>query len=314
LSTIEPFNGDFDELASLMKASWSENKKEPLEYSARFLRSALLDQPGSNFDLCPSIYENGRLIAFGAGFSRTVRLPNGETCRVLLDSFITVASGHKGQGLGKAIWNGIAEVGRQKGFDGLITFCVEGDRMNDHLLQYAAECNFPTSKSMLIRYLARPVRSKDGAAEDQADVSSLQHFAPSTPLTRAWSEAEVKWQCLDRDGAFGCTLHSHGVTGTISAYKMRTAGANPVLCGLVDFIVWDNLEREEQLQMVSSLLNSAAASGVQLVLVPMLGYTSLDAFTSSGFRTTSRALQMYLTSLSGRFATDNVSSAYIEVF
>src|ERR1700760_366055 len=191
-----------------MKPSWSENNKEPLEYSARFLKSALLDQPGSNFDLCPSIYENGRLIAFGAGFSRTVHLPNGETCRVLLDSFITVASGHKGQGLGKAIWNGIAEVGRQKGFDGLITFCVEGDRMNDHLIRYAVECNLPTSKSMLIRYLARPVRSKDVTDEGQADVSSLQEFAPSTPLTRAWSETEAKWQCLDRDGAFGCSLNS----------------------------------------------------------------------------------------------------------
>ena len=314
MSAIVPFNGDFDELASLMKASWSENNKEPLEYSARFLKSALLDQPGSNFDLCPSIYQNGRLIAFGAGFSRTVHLPNGETCRVLLDSFITVASGHKGQGLGKAIWNGIAEVGRQKGFDGLITFCVEGDRMNDHLIRYAVECNLPTSKSMLIRYLARPVRSKDVTDEGQADVSSLQEFAPSTPLTRAWSETEAKWQCLDRDGAFGCSLNSRGVTGTISAYKMRTGGTNPMLCGLVDFVVWDNLEREEQLQMVSGLLNSAAAGGVQLLLVPMLGYTSLDAFTSSGFRMTSRALQMYLTCLSGRFATDNVSSAYIDVF
>lgn len=314
MSTIEPFNGDFDELASLMKASWSENKKEPLEYSTKFLRCALLDQPGSDFDLCPSIYENGRLIAFGAGFSRTVRQENGETCRVLLDSFITVASGHKGRGLGKAIWNGIAEAGRQNGFDGLITFCVEGDRMNDHLLRYAEEGNLPTSKSILIRYLARPVRSKDVAIEDHADVSSLRAFAPSTPLTRTWSEAEVKWQCLDRDGAFGCTLHSRGITGTISAYKMRTAGANPVLCGLVDFIAWDNLEREEQLQMVSSLLSSAAASGVQLLLIPMLGYTSLDAFTSSGFRTTSRALQMYLTSFSGRFAIDNVTSAFIDVF
>lgn len=314
MSTIVPFNGDFDELASLMKASWSENKKEPLEYTAKFLESALLDQPGSDFDLCPSIYENGRLIAFGAGFPRTVRSQNGETCRVLLDSFITIGSGYKGRGLGKTIWNGIAEAGRRNAFDGLITFCVEGDRMNDHLAGYAVECNLPTSKSMLIRYLARPIRSKDPSVEAHAAAGALQQYAAGTPLSREWSQVEAKWQCIDRDGAFGCTLHSRGLTGTISAYRMRTAGASPVVCGLVDFIVWDQLGSGEQAEMVSRLISSAAASGVQLLLVPMLGYTSLDAFTSSGFRMTSRALQMYLTSLSERLVTDDVTSAYIDVF
>ena len=67
------FNGDFAELAALMRTSWAENTQEPLAYSEQFLASALA-QPGASFDLCPAMYEGGKLVAFGAGFPRRLRV------------------------------------------------------------------------------------------------------------------------------------------------------------------------------------------------------------------------------------------------
>jgi hypothetical protein len=309
---VEAFKGDFAELASLMQSSWAENAQEPLLYSARFLESAL-QQPGASLDFCPAIYDSGALIAFGAGLPRNLRF-NGQSCSVLLDSFITVAPAHKGRGLGGLIWSGIAEAAKRNQHDGLITFCVEGDRMNQSLLKFAERYSLPTQKNLAVRYLARPVPKNRGGSIGTADpaifLRSSEYLNSSIGFARIWSEREAEWQCREREGAFGCSLE-HGV---ISAYSMPTAGAKPALCGLVEDVLWDKLEHADRKQLVANMLDVASAAGIDLLLVPILNYTDLTPFTEAGFRATRRTLQMYLTSWSPKFPLQEVTSAYIDVF
>jgi hypothetical protein len=299
-----------------MKSSWAENVQEPLAYSEQFLASALA-QPGASFDLCPAMNEDGKLVAFGAGFPRNLRVGN-ESCSVLLDSFITVAPTHKGRGLGGLIWSGIADVSKRHGHDGLITFCVEGDRMNGSLLKFAERYSLPTEKSLAVRYLGRPVPKGLGAAVMKADPGCLLRAAEgldaAVGFKRMWTAEEADWQCLRRDGAFGASLERDGKCGAVSAYAMPTAGAKPVLCGLVEDVLWGELEAADRKQLVTRLLEAASAAKVDLLLVPNLQYTEMAPFTQAGFRSTRRALQMYVTSWSEKLPLQEMTSAYIDPF
>ena len=312
MEQVETFNGDFAELAALMQSSWAENAQEPLLYSARFLESAL-QQPGASLDLCPAVYEHGALIAFGAGVPRNLRL-NGQSCSVLLDSFITVAPVHKGRGLGGLIWSGIAEAAKRNKHDGLITFCVEGDRMNQSLLKFAERYRWPTQKSLAVRYLARLVPKNRGGsigtAYPASFLSNSERIDSGIGFARVWTEREAEWQCREREGAFGCSTER----GAISGYAMPTAGAKPALCGLVEDVLWDAMEHADRKRLVASLLDVASAAGIDLLLVPVLNYTDLTPFAEAGFRATRRTLQMYLTSWSPKFPFQEITSAYIDVF
>jgi hypothetical protein len=309
---MDSFKGDFEELANAVNQSWAENPQGALLYSESFLRS-VLQQPGASFDLCPTVYEGGRLIAFGANFRRRVQA-DGQEWNLVLDSFITVAHGHKGKGLGGAIWRGLAESGQRDGADGLITMCVEGDLMNSQLPKIAERSGLHTVKALTIPYMGRPVPKDRAGKLQKADPGLLMHGADAinenVEFGRVWTRQEAEWQCLEREGAFGCSLAS----GTISAYTQPTAGTSPTLCGLVDDIVWGTQEADDRKRLGWMLLESAAAAGVDLLLAPVLNYTDMTALKEVGFRKTKRMLNMYLTSWNPHFNVHELSSAYIDVF
>jgi len=316
MNQLQAFNGDFAELAALMQSSWAENVQEPLAYSEQFLASAL-SQPGASLDLCPSLYEDGKLVAFGAGLPRNLRVGD-RSCKVLLDSFITVAPTHKGRGLGGLIWSGIAGAAKRHGHDGLITFCVEGDRMNGSLLKFAERYSLPTQESLAVRYLARPVPKGRATEVTTADPECLlqasENLDAAIGFRRVWTADDAEWQCRRREGALGVSLEREGKCGAITAYAMPTAGAKPVLCGLVEDVLWEGLEHADRKQLVSSLVDAASAAHIDLLLVPNLQFTELTPFAEAGFRSTRRTLQMYLTSWSENFPLHEVTSAYIDVF
>ncbi|HZL27449.1 MAG TPA: hypothetical protein VFC39_13070 [Acidobacteriaceae bacterium] len=309
---VESFKGDFEELAHVVNQSWAQNQQGSLLYSESFLQSAL-QQPGASLDLCPAVYEDGKLVAFGANFRRRVRMDD-QDWDLVLDSFITVAESHKGRGLGAAIWRGLAESGQRDGADGLITMCVEGDLMNSLLPKIAERSGLHTVKALTIPYMGRPVPKDRAGRLQEADAGLLMRGAGAinegVEFGRVWTQQEAEWQCLEREGAFGCSLG----TGTISAYGQLTAGASPTLCGLVDDIVWGSLEADDRKRLAGMLLESAATAGVDLLLTPVLNYTDMTALKEVGFRKTRRTLNMYLTSWNPHFKVHELSSAYIDVF
>ena len=159
---ITNFDGNFDELAALMRDSWSGNKEQALEYDREFLRSAF-EYPGCSFDLAPAIYRQGRLVAFIAGSPRRVRFAK-RPLLLLNVSFLTVAPEYKRSGYGPLVWRELMDRGRSLGFDGTINFCVEGDNMNRQMLSLAALCRQPTRKVFSIGFWARLLPCEGGVA------------------------------------------------------------------------------------------------------------------------------------------------------
>ncbi|GAC1652020.1 MAG: hypothetical protein NVS9B15_12460 [Acidobacteriaceae bacterium] len=309
------FHSSFEDLAALMQRSWSENSQQPLLYSAQHLASAFT-QPGASPALAPALYEEGKLVAFGAGFPRTVRYAQ-QTLSLVLDSFITVGPTHKGLGLGCRIWTEIARRAQALGHDGLVTYCVEGDAMNHILPKCSARANLDTRRVLSIRYLARPLRPQPGPLT-QADPlilkSCADHLAASLPLARIWSAEQAAWQCQQRDGAFGSTLVADGASGTISGYTMLSAGSEQILCGIIDDVLWGELAPLQRRELVGHLLRDAAARGVRLLLLPMLEYAHVAPLREAGFRLTQRTLHMYITSWRDGVAIAPLSAAYLDVF
>src|SRR5271154_4078550 len=125
---LSSFRGDFDALAAMMQRSWADNPNQPLLYSEESLRSAF-DYPGSTFELAPAIYRDARLLAFVAGFPRSVLWDN-RPAQIILNSFLTASPAIKGAGVGLKLWANQIKRCREAGYDGTINFCVEGDEMN----------------------------------------------------------------------------------------------------------------------------------------------------------------------------------------
>ena len=308
---MEMFRGDFTQLERFIKRSWAENTQEPLEYDEAFLRDQL-QAPGMSFELCPAIYDGNELVAFGAGFPRTIRM-DGVVRRFLLDSFITIAPEHKGRGLGGVIWNAIADSGKRNDYDGLITFCVEGDRMNQSMPKFSQQYSLPTAQVFTVSYLARPVTKKGSGLIQSADPQVLVSAAESlaaVPLCRMRSDSEAEWQCRRRVGAFGACKDR----ATIAGYRIATAGVRPAVCGIVDDVLWGDLDDAKRFELVQQLLDVASGQGIELLLTPQLGYADMSPFTRAGFRKTRRTLHMYLTSWNRDVRLGELSSAYIDVF
>src|SRR5262245_47842312 len=87
--SIGDFRGDFSNLAALIQTSWSENNKQPLFYSADFLKSSF-DYPGATFSLAPTLYSGSHPLAFASGFPRRARF-KGRDLSVIVSTFLTVS-------------------------------------------------------------------------------------------------------------------------------------------------------------------------------------------------------------------------------
>src|SRR5258708_7821132 len=145
------FDGNFCELASLMRAAWSGNREQPLRYSSAFLRS-VFQYPGSTLQLAPAIYRNGRLVGFFAGFPRAVRW-QGRDLRILLNTFLSVSPDYQAAGFGFHLWKELSRRARGSGFDGMIDFCVEGDKMNQMILAIGERSGVPIARVFKVGYL-----------------------------------------------------------------------------------------------------------------------------------------------------------------
>jgi len=318
--TIGTFNGDMEELAALMSRSYGENREQPLRYTADFLRSAF-DYPGATLELAPAIYRNGRLVAFIAGFPRNTTLL-GNFRKLLTVSFLSVAPEDKRLGFGALIWGELIKRARGLGYDGTINFCVEGDDMNRQMLALARAFRQPTARIFGIHYMARFLRGDETAdvGEDPAcDVVSIlleksRALAAAVPLTRSWSPEEAGWQCLRRQGALTVGLCAETRRGMLSGYAIETSGATPMLCVLLDDIVWGDLASAEREQLAKLFLHRSAQAGAKMVITPVLGYADTQPLASAGFRKTRRLLHPYLTLWNAVPGSESISAMYMDVF
>jgi len=297
------FNGDFDELAALIERSWSENKEQPLHYTSEFLRS-LFEYPGASFELAPAIYRDDRLVAFVAGFSRSVRLAGRtQPIRLLSVSFLTVAPEHKRSGYGPLIWGELLQRARGLGFDGAMDFTVEGDSWSEQILPVARVLRQPTAHVFTVPFMARLLKTAESAPaeqDSQTDATTVLMEAASqipenVPLVRCWSQAEAEWQCRRRIGALNAVVDFDGRRGMLNGYAIETSGAAPIRTVVLDNILWGSLAAAECLQLAKQVVSKAAQIGARMIVTPVLGYADMQAFAAAGFRKTRRVLRAYLT-------------------
>src|SRR5947209_12164893 len=147
---LGPFTGDYDALAALIESSWAENRDSSLKYTPEFLRSCFA-YPGASFDLAPAIYENGRPVAFIAGFPRHV-IWNGRPQNLILSTLLTASPETKGKGYGAFLWMDLVKRTRAAGYDGMISICVEGGPVNRIVQQCSKRLGFPTTRIYDVRY------------------------------------------------------------------------------------------------------------------------------------------------------------------
>ncbi|MGB6383651.1 MAG: hypothetical protein WBD25_13250 [Terriglobales bacterium] len=315
------FRGDFGVLAAMIRRSWADNPNQPLLYSEAFLRSAF-DYPGSSFNLAPAVYGDAGLIGFLAGFPRSIRWL-GHPVRLILNSFLTADNTVKSPGVGIKLWSDLVKRCRDEGYDGTITFCIEGDGMSrmmpllTRLLKLHTERIF--SVDFMVRLL-RPAPSEPPAPifdpASDAEINLFMELAsalPSNlPMVRLWTKAEAEWQCRNRAGALTVSSTVEGRRGMITGYIMQAASAPPTNVVLLGDLLWGDLEPTERTELLEKFLRAATGRGACFASCPVLGYASLDPVVASGFRRSKRVIHTYLTFWNG-LHPQPVSALYIDV-
>ena len=325
------FRGDFGALAAMIQQSWANNPNQSLLYSEAFLRSAF-DYPGSSFSLAPAVYGEAELLGFLAGFPRTVRWnADAHPTRLILNSFLTAATSVKGPGVAIKLWGDLVERCRDQGYNGTISFCVEGDGMNrmmplfSRLLKLNIEHVF--SVEFLVRLL-RPAPSEplaqisdpefervsDRDSDRETDLfMELASALPSNlPLVRLWTRAEAEWQCRNRAGALTVSSEVGGRRGILTGYLMQAASVPPATVVLLGDLFWGDLEPTERMELLERFLRAAAVQGARFASCPVLGYASLDPLTAAGFRRSKRVIHIYLTFWNG-LQPRPVTALYLDV-
>src|SRR6266851_1889952 len=90
-----------------------------------------------NFSLAPTLYRGADPAGFVAGLPRCVKL-HGEAYKILIVTFLTVASQYKRRGYGVVVWNELVTRARDAGFDGMINYCVNREPMDQMLPGFCA--------------------------------------------------------------------------------------------------------------------------------------------------------------------------------
>ena len=298
------FRGDFAALAAMIQRSWADNPNQSLLYSEAFLRSAF-DYPGASFSLAPAVYGEAGLLGFLAGFPRSVRW-DAHPARLILNSFLTADTAVKGPGVGIKLLGDLVERCRDEGYNGTITFCVEGDGMSRMMPLFSRLLKLDTQRIFSVEFLVRLLRSTP--AEPPAPISDpdidlfaeLASALPSNlPLMRLWTRAEAEWQCRNRAGALTVSSDVGGRRGILTGYLMQTASAPPTTVVLLGDLLWGELESAERTALLEKFLRAAAGQGARFASCPVLGYASLDPLRAAGFRRSKRVIHTYLTFWNG---------------
>jgi ribosomal protein S18 acetylase RimI-like enzyme len=316
--SIGSFDGNFDELAAFVRASFAENKEQALDYESEYLRS-VFEYPGSSFDLAPAIYRDGNLVAFVMGSPRKVRIA-GRTLTLLTATLLTVLPRYKKAGYGPLVWRELKERARAHGFDGTIDFCVEGDDMNRQILPLAQLYRLPTRRVFSVSFLGRLLPSKADAPsiempdglETSIFLENASLVAAQVPFARVWTQEEAEWQCHRRINAVTCALAGQH-RGILTGYSIKAIGAaKPVV--MIDDILWGELPPTECISLANGFLGAATERGAQMVIAPLLGYADTTPLVKVGFRKIKRVLHTYLTLWNQLRPPESIPAMYIDIF
>jgi hypothetical protein len=302
----------------LIQESWKENGKQGLLYTLEFLASCL-NYPGSTYSLAPTLYQGENPTAFVAGFPRAMQY-KGRELRIILCTLLSVSSEHKKKGYGVVLWSELVKRAQAAGYDGMVNYCVEGEPMNGMILGCCRMLKLPTERIFSVHYLMRFLQPKlSTPPSDHVEDQPLARFrraaaliSKDTPITRIWSDDEIKWQLQRHDGLVA--YHRSGPTeGLLTGYLMHAANPQKTKCLLIEDVLWGSLGNEERLSLASKMLDLGTQAGAQMAFLPCLGYADVAPFRAARFRSSPRTLHCYLTVFNGEPAPEVVPSMYLDV-
>ena len=318
--TMADFRGDFDQLSQLMELSWSENPSQSSLYTAECLQSYFL-YPGASCALAPTIYHGSRPVGFVAGFPRSVQYKDKQW-KVLVITFLTVATEYKKKGYGIVLWSELVKRAQALGYDGMVNYCVDGDTMNGMILGSCRLLNLPITEVRTVPYWSRVLLPRDRTSvESRPSESAVELFvelakevSEREPFARTWSKAEAEWQCEGRLGSVVAKAELDSRRGMLVGYVMPLANASRTKCLFVEDVLWGDLQPQERDDLLKRFLERAALAGVQMAVLPHLGYADLQPFHAARFRPSQRTLHAYLTIWNGEPCTQTLDSMYLDVF
>lgn len=313
---FEQFRDDYESLSALMLRSWAENRQQAIRYTPELLRS-MFTQPGCTPDLLPSLYSRGELAAFIAGIPRVAR-HGDRRLRILVSALLTVRTDYKKSGVGALIWGELAERARAAGFDGMLSYCVEGDDMNRMIAGIARLFNHPTHQVFSVRYLACTIRPTTKSTVRECDPEVLLRAAETPPrenaLVREWTTGEAAWQQSGREASV-CAAYSAGnETGVLTGYIVDTLADPPLRCVIIDDILWSGLRPENRMSLLRSFLDKALGQGAKIALAPVAGSAPDEAMVQCGFRRTPRMVHVYYSDFKGTGPEQLLDTFAMDVF
>jgi hypothetical protein len=301
--------GDYGALAALMSRVWQSNAEQSLDYTPEFLGTCFR-YPGASASLSPAYYQDDKPLAFIAGFPRVAQY-QGQSLRLALYTFLTAAP--EAGGLGGAAWAEALKRARAHGFDGTISYCVEGNRSNDLTVMMARALRLPVQRIYSIRYGMRFLKPQPEPGMPVATVADFLACASRVQagLTRQWTEEEANWQ-LTRPGAVSAVWSDGSRRGVVAGYVMRVADKPKTPCLFIDDVLWDDLAATERAALLTDFLARGSAHA-QLAVVPYLGHTDTTVLEEARFRRSTRVLNAYLVLWNGMQPAE-VPALYMDAF
>jgi hypothetical protein len=293
--SVEDFRGDYDQLAAMMRASWGESPTPPYLHTAEFLADCFR-YPGASFALAPSIYSGPELVAFVAGYPRGV-LIDGLERRLLISTFLTVASGHKASGYGIVVWGELMRRAAAAGFDGAVSYCADGQAMNRMIEGSCRLFGLPVLRATSLPYLTRPIWEPGVQASAQPSAGELVSAAESlrerAELCRLWSDAEASWQ-LSRVGAVAVRGGPPDDPAVLTGHVISVDDGARTKCLVIQDVLWGSLDSAERQALAREMLGWAAARGARAAILPLAAYADMQPFANLGFRPAPHTVHAYL--------------------
>jgi hypothetical protein len=243
-------------------------------------------------------------VAFAVGFPRRVLLAGVER-RILISAFLTVAPEHKASGYGIVVWSELLRRAKDAGFDGVVSYCVEGGDMNRMVPMSCRLLELPVIRAASFSYLTSSLwelAAGRGGHRRSADMAQLTKaaagLAQDAELARLWTEEEAAWQ-LSRLGAVSVSSGSDTDPGVLTGYVIPLADAVETKCLVIDDVLWGDLAEGGRRALVLELITNAASAGARIAILPRVDYADTRAFLTAGFVPSQHTVNSYFTTLAG---------------
>ncbi|MFL5865046.1 MAG: hypothetical protein ACJ780_30500 [Solirubrobacteraceae bacterium] len=318
-SAVEEFRGDYGELAAVMRASWVDSPGAPYLYTADLLAD-FLRYPGADLAPAPAIYADEGLVAFAAGLPRHVEV-DGAMRRILISTFLTVASAQKTAGYGIVVWSELMRRAAAAGFDGVINYCAEGEAMHRMIETGCRLLDLPLMRVKSFSYLVgrlppdRPDEEGYGErpsahqlVDAAAGVAERCRGETGARLWRVWSVPEAEWQ-LSRLGSIAIGAGGAVLSGSVVtvADEARTRYL------VIDDVLWGSVGDNGRRRLVGDLLAAASSEGASCIVLPAMGYQDVRPFLAAGLVPSPHTMHAYLSLWSDPSAVRPVHRYYLDV-